>query len=460
MKQSIIKLFSLFTAASLLVSCSKLVDVNNVKPVNQLSEDEAITTVNQAQSILYGTYGVIKSGLEITVYEPALNSLRGLTMDPGTSGGATEASFQNNDVDPQDYYLDAIYTKYYKVINNANFIIEKTPLLNTTNPRRDEIVGEARFIRALAHFSLLRDYGYFFDESSPYGIVIKDKPIKGAISEPRSDVSKAYDFILADLDYAIAHAPSFSNTFYASKEAAMALAAKVNLYKKDYTKAATLAQMVISSGKFQLEDKFGDIFRKKIIGTKEVIFQTPFDDKNDRNNKAFMFRSYYLPSVYYANILQGDNRDTAALTKTSTGALRNKKFNNSVYNGQNLTADTEYFLRLDEVYLILAEAIVRSGGALDDAKAALDKIRTRAQMPNTTATTKAELLDAIRVEKILELGAENGEEWFDLVRYASEGDLNVSTFKPGVTSVSKYVLPLPYETVTLSNGVVKQNPDY
>lgn len=443
----------------LFTSCSKLVDVNDVKPVNQLSEDEAITTINQAQSILYGTYGIIKSGSELTVYDPALNSLRGLTMQPGSFGGATEASYQNNEVDPQYYYADAIYTKYYKVINNANFIIEKTPLLNTTNPRRDEMVGEAIFIRALCHFYLLRDYGYFFDESSPFGIVIKDKPITGAVSEPRSDVKKVYDFILDDLNYAVEHGPDFSNTFYASRQAAMGLAAKVYLYRKDYTNAVKFAKMVIASQKFQLETNFGDIFRKKIVGTKEVIFQTPYDDKNDRNNKAFMFRAYYLPSQYYADLMVGDNRDTAALVRSGT-TLRNKKFNNTVFNGQTLTADTEYFLRLDEIYLILAEATVRSGGSTEDALEALNTIRRRVQMPDITTTDRNQLLEDIRIEKIKELGCENGEEWFDLVRYASEGNLNVATYKPGVTSASKYVMPLPYETVILSNDVVKQNPDY
>ncbi|HEU4633831.1 MAG TPA: RagB/SusD family nutrient uptake outer membrane protein [Flavisolibacter sp.] len=444
----------------LAVSCSKLTDVNNLKPVNQLSEDEAITTVGKAQSVLYGTYGLVKSGLEIVAYTPGLTALRGLTMEPGSFAGASEASYQSNEVASDDYYLDAIYTKFYKVISNANQIIDKAPLIETNDPRRDEIVAEAKFIRALSHFYLLRMYGYFFDLSSPYGIVIKDKPVKGAISEARAPVTATYDFILADLDYAIAHGPSFGQSFYASREAAMALAAKVNLYKKDYAKAATLAQQVIGSGKFQLETRYSDIFLKKIINTKEVIFQTPYDDKNDRNNKAFIFRAYYLPSAYYANLLAGDNRDTAALVRNTNGTLRNKKFNNTVFNGQSLTADTEYFLRLDEIYLILAEALVRSGGSLTDAADALDAIRSRVQMPNTTATTAAELLEAIRIEKILELGAEDGEEWYDLVRYASENDLNVATYKPGVTSEKKYVLPLPYETVKLSNNVVVQNPGY
>jgi hypothetical protein len=106
------------TGTFFLSSCGKLTDVHNVSPVNQLSENEAITTVSQAQSVLYGAYGQVKS-IEIMTYNPGLNSLRGLTMAPGTGGGTSEASYMNNEVSPDDYYLDAVYTKLYQVINNV-----------------------------------------------------------------------------------------------------------------------------------------------------------------------------------------------------------------------------------------------------------------------------------------------------------------------------------------------------
>ena len=449
----------IFIAAALMTqySCKKLIDVNDVKPVNQLSEDEAITTVSQAQSVLYGAYGQLKS-IEIISYNPGFTCLRGLTMDPGSSSSAP--AYQNNEVPSDDYYLDAIYTKFYQILNNVNHIIEKTPLINTQDPKKNQVLGQAYFLRALCHFYLLREQGYFFDLTSKYGIVLKIKPIESATSEPRSTVQQGYDLILKDLDEAIANAPTFNNTFYASSEAAMALKAKVLLYEKKYADAALMAKRVIQSGRFQFESNYSLIFIKKIVNTKEVIFQTPYDDKNDRNNKAFIFRSSFLPSVYYANFLKGDNRDTAAITKLSSGALRNKKFNNTVFNGQSLTADTEYFLRLDEIYLILAEALVRSSDNITEAQDTLNVIRNRVHMPANTSSTASDLLESIRKEKIYELGAESGEEWYDLVRYNVEGNLKITDFKPGAITPAKYVLPLPKPTVQLSNGVVEQNPGY
>ncbi len=448
-----------FVISVCMLSCN-LVEVGDIAPVNQLSEDQAITTVSQAQSVLIGTYGQIKGGLEIVCYYPGTAALMGGTMDPGPSAGTGEAAFKNNDPDPENFTIDAIYTKWYKVLNNANHIIEKTPLIQTNDVRKDEVIGEAKFIRALAHFYLLRFYGQFYDANSTFGIVLKDKPVRSATPQARATVKQCYDLILADLDDAIAKAPSFNKTVYASRQVAMAMKAKVLLYMKNYAEAASLAQQVIQSGAFQLEAKFSDVFIKKIVNTKEAMFQTPYDDKNDRGNKAFIMRSSYQPSPYYAGILLGDNRDTAALIRNANGTFRNKKFNGTVFNGQTLTADTEYFLRLAEMYLIQAEAIVRNNGNLADARSAVNTLRTRALMAPVTSNDKAELLQLIRREKILELGCESGEEWFDLVRYAVAGDLDIKTIKPGVTSPDKYILPIPYNSVQLSQGVVIQNPNY
>ncbi len=447
----------LLVVCMLTASC-ELVEVSKIEPVNQLGEDQAITTINQAQSVLYGTYGQIKTfGLHTT--SPGLYALLGGTMTPGASGGTSEASFRDNNVDPQNSTLAGVYSQWYKVLNNANHIIEKTAILSITDPRKESLIAEAKFIRALAHFYLLRAFGQFYDINSTYGIVLKDKPILSADPQPRASVKACYDLIIADLDDAIAKAPSFKSSFYASKQASMALKAKVLLYMKRYSEAATLSAQVIASGPVQLETTYAEIFTKKIVNTKEVLFQTPYDDKNDRNNKAFVFRSSYAPSPAYIARMAGDKRATAALITVGT-AIRNNKYNGTTFNGQTLTADTEYFLRLDEIYLIQAEAIVRSNGSIDDALKAINAIRSRAGMPVITTTIKADLLELIRIEKILELGAESGEEWFDMVRYAIEDNFDIKSVKPGVTSKDKYILPIPFNSVELSNRVVIQNPNY
>jgi hypothetical protein len=455
--------------SSIVMAGCNLTNVTDVLPVNKVFEDVVITNIKQAQSVLYGSYGILKTGLEFPVYASGGATLMGLTSVPGASAGRDDAALFDNNPGTQDYRYEGVYVKAYSLLNNVNFIIEKTDKLVTDDPRKKEIIAEAKFLRALSHFYLLRMFGQFFDMNSKYGVVIKTAPIREVKAMPRNTVKETYDVILADLDYCIENGPAFTNTYYASNVTAKALKAKVLLYAKRYQESATLAKEVIAAdpAKLKLETHYGDIFKKKVIGLvpasspTEVLFQTPFDEKNDRNNKAFMFRAYYQPSDYYVQLMKGDNRDSVAIiTVVSTGLPRNNKFNGSMAGGQTLTADTEYFLRLDEIYLILAEASARSNADLTEARDAVNAIRNRSSMPVITANTKATLLEAIRIEKIKELGGESGEEWYDLVRYATENNLKVSDYKPGVKNETRYILPFPFETVRLNQGVIEQNPGY
>ncbi|GAA4304680.1 RagB/SusD family nutrient uptake outer membrane protein [Aestuariibaculum suncheonense] len=453
-------ILTLIVVLGLLNTSCEVIDVTDVDPVYQVSEDKVITNLDQAQTVLYGTYGILIDGLEYAVYAPAITSMMGLTMQPGIWGGSSENAFFNNDVSSDNFYLEAIYTKMYFLLNNANHIISKTEKLEIIETqRKNEIIAEAKALRALTHFYLLRLWGQFYDGNSEYGIVLKEQPISDASIQPRTTVQATYELILDDLDFAIDNAPDFSNTFYVSNLFAKALKSKVLLYKKDYEAAAQLALEVINSSDRTLEDTFSEIFTKKIIDTKEVLFQTPFDNLNDRNNKAFMFRSYFGLSEYYVSFLENDARKDAAIAYTSTGSVRNNKFNGSTYNGVPLTADTEYFLRLDEVYLIYAEAVLRGNDDIDQSLWAVNKVRERSTNSLLDTSDKDELLAAIREEKVFELGAESGEEWFDLVRYHIEGDIDINDYKT-LSSDSKLILPLPFQTIQLSNNIIKQNPDY
>lgn len=452
-------IFIVLALIGVLTTSCEITDVTDVDPVYQVSEDKVITNVDQAQTVLYGVYGSLIDGLDYIVYMPAVTSMMGTTMKPGIWGGGSENAFFNNDVNPDNYYLEGMYTKMYFLINNANHVITKTAALASDDERKEEIIAEARFLRAQSHFYLLRLFGEFFNMDSEYGVVLKTEPISNADAQARTTVAEVYKLILEDLDYAIAHAPDFSNTFYASNLAAKALKSKVALYRKDYATAATLAKEVIDSNERELEETFGDIFTKKIDNPNEVLFQTPFDNLNDRNNKAFMFRAYFGLSDEYVALMETDARYEAAITFTSAGSIRNNKFNGATYNGVPLTADTQYFMRLAETYLIYAEAMLRANNDIDAAKTALNTIRERSANTLVTTNDYDELLNAIRTEKIRELGTESGEEWFDLVRFHIEGDININDYKE-LSSETRLILPLPIQTVELSQGVIKQNPGY
>ncbi len=458
------KIFIVATVVVLsMTSACDLFDVTEVKPVYQLNESEVITDIPSAEKVLTGAYGLLTKGLDLIVYMPGLTSLMGLTFEPGPWAGASENSFYTNNPDPDDYYIKSVYTKCYQVINVCNHVIAKTGRLQTDDPRKKEIIGEARFLRAFMHFDLLRHFGQFYHMDSEYGIVLRTKPVKNIDPFPRQTVKACYDTILQDLDYAMQYAPDYTTAVYASKVAARGLKAKVLLYAGRYAESAEAAEKVTESTAVHLEDKFAYIFMDSAglfkYHSKECLFATPFDATNERNNKSFMFRAYYLPSHYYDSVLTGDNRKPACISVNDAGALRNAKFPGATVDNQPLTAETEYFLRLDEVYLILAEALARTN-KFAAARNALNVIRSRVDMPVNNDHSQAALLEAIRKEKVLELGGENGEDWFDLVRYTVNDDLKIAAFKPGVKSENRYILPIPLSSINASKGVVKQNPGY
>ncbi|MGO4293935.1 RagB/SusD family nutrient uptake outer membrane protein [Chitinophaga sp. RAB17] len=452
MKQYII---ATIVTSFLFASC-KLVNVTDVSPVNQLEDANAITSVEKAQSALYGTYGILNgTGLAFNYYMPAAASLMGLTMDPAQDG----FDFAENNVHTSNYWLESMYTGGYKMINMSNHIITKTTALSGSDPRKKRIIGEAKFLRAMSNFYLLRLFGEFYDTTSAYGLVLRVDPVKDAEALPRSGVRATYDQINKDLDEAILETNEFSSTFYASKIAARALKSKVLLYQQRYAEAAAMAKLVTTSSQRNLEDTFKTIFSKKIRDTKEVIFQTPYDAGTNINNKCYAFNTWFVPSAYYIAFMKGDQRDSMAIRVTGT-RVRNGKFMAGQVDGAPSNSDTEYFIRLAELYLVQAEAIVRSGGSLDEARAALNKVRKRALMPDVTINDKAGLLNAIREEKIHELGAESGEEWYDLVRYANKGELDIKTFKPDFMGKQRYILPIPLKSIQASGKVVVQNQGY
>ena len=116
-------------------------------------------------------------------------------------------------------------------------------------------------------------------------------------------------------------------------------------------------------------------------------------------------------------------------------------------------ADHDYIeMRLADVILLYAEALNENTNT-PAAIIELNKIRSRAGLPNTTATTQATVRTAIANERRLELAFE-GHRWFDLVRTGT------ATTVLGFTDTNYYLAPIPISEITSSFGAITQNPGY
>jgi hypothetical protein len=124
-------------------------------------------------------------------------------------------------------------------------------------------------------------------------------------------------------------------------------------------------------------------------------------------------------------------------------------------------SETYYAMRLSEVYLLKAEAIVRSGGSLTDAKTAVKEVMSHAGVTDFSAvdnaSTPEDLLLQIYYETVKSLVAEDGQEWMALLRLDFE---TVKQIKPTITTQAQYIIPIPHSEFVYNPAIGDQNPGY
>ncbi|MFD2907603.1 RagB/SusD family nutrient uptake outer membrane protein [Flavobacterium ardleyense] len=449
-------------------------DIDKIQPENQLTANNAIRDVASAQLVLNGIYDMGRE-FSVSSFPLYLAAYGNEGRISGQLNGGT--GFNTNEVPSDNQFLTNLYNGYYKIINLSNFLIEgleSGKAVGISEMKKNEMISEAKFQRAFAYFNLVRYFGQFYDMNSTYGVVVRTTFATRLEAKPRNTVQEVYDLIYADLDFAAANGPTFIEHFYSGSLAAKALLAKVELYRGNYDEAASLADEVITNFEgYELEPTYAAIFSNS-FNSSEVIF-APFSGSNaeggsnmdqiNRTTYSNTFKTLADSQVGTANDgdLAGsgsnyDPRFSFAYSNATKGSNGQGKYPfQSTTSSQN---NTMYHLRLGEIYLIQAEAEARRvGGDLDLATERLNDIRLRANVTLKTFSDKPTLLGDIRQEKLLELFYENGEPWFDLVRYHTLGDLDALAVKPTLTNVNQFILPIPTQVI-IGNNTVIQNPGY
>lgn len=454
--------------------------IDDIKPANAITEENVIRDEATARYMLNGVY--VKWRGWITGPSGIFQGFLSNEIIPTGAFGEAEG-MDVNDVMPDNEFVLGYYTELYSLINQTNWVIESLEAgkaVGMSVVRTNEMIAEAKCQRAMAHFNLLRCFGQFYDFNSKYGIVIRMEPSRGLQIEERKTVQESYNAIISDLQFAVANGPKGVPHTMVSSTTANAFLAKVYLYEGNFLAAEAAALKVINNADgYGLEDNYKDIFLKR-FESKETFF-SPFangdTEKNTSMNKIKVtvysddLKQLADDQVSGVGNLTGngngyDPRFGYVYADNSKGPQANGKypyFHQDLSNTFPISGLTTYQLRMAEIYLIHAEAKARLiTGNTADAVAINDvnKIRLRAGGLNPIAPAdKAALLNAIRQEKLLELFAENGEAWFDIVRYDRLGDLTAAMVKPTLTNANKFIMPLPI-TVLKGNGKLIPNPGY
>lgn len=461
--------------------CKKLVEVD--APITSTNGENVYENDATAIAVLNGVY--IKMSSFGPTYGNYMNgfmsfyaelSADNLTLYDGVSNPSYSAYYMNN---LQSSSSPNIWLNTYPVIFVLNSAIEGLSNSKYLTPAvRQQLLGEAIFLRAFNYFYLINLYG-------DVPLVLTSDYKNNAIIA-KSSKQDVYKQIVSDLDAAkklltSSYVGGDAKTITSEKTrpnswAAAALLARVYLYTGDWINAEKQADSIImNAGIFSLVDLDEAFFRNN----SEAIWQLQPVNVGWNTQNAIL---YVIPStglnndhpVYLSNNLLnsfelGDNRLTHWVNVyTDTTVVPSKNYFYSFkYKSASLDAPvTEYetLLRLGEQYLIRAEAkaqqekISGATGAIAD----LDAIRTRAKLLGYNGLTdKASVLSAILHERQVELFTEMGHRWLDLKRsgYINSVMGSACAEKGGSWNNNWQWYPLAQSELKLNNKLV-QNEGY
>ncbi|WP_449401224.1 RagB/SusD family nutrient uptake outer membrane protein [Chryseobacterium wanjuense] len=486
-----ISLLSLVTLISL--QCSD--DRFDILPNSQDSPETIFTTEANYRLVLDGAYDAFKSptyyngdtGSSIILGDVLADNLILNPQGRQTNKKAYEWSYT-----PQDGAVTSLYSSAYYVISRANIVLDNLNKVPYTDFMKN-VEGEAKAIRAIAHFDLVRAYAKIptqsSDASSSLGIAYVDHFDPNIKPSRDASVAASYDKIIADLQDALVKINSTNGSIgRLNKTSVLGILSRVYLYKGDYDKAIQYGeQCITASPSVGANANFVNLWRDASDdGELFTILNSNSSNDNVNVGVAYNQNSSGIRSEYNVNY---DLFTKYGSTDVRTPAyILTANFGSTPYNhvvkyrsrtGSTVAQVVDIkFLRSAEVYLNVAEAYMKSSS--QNPVRALQLLNTlRAQRYGTATSpyvpgteTGTALIDAIYYERRLELAFENDRFWTikrlgqSVVRsdYGSAANGGGSDAPTGALKTLpagnfRFVLPIPQDAINL-NPNLKQNPGY
>ncbi|MCX6285040.1 MAG: RagB/SusD family nutrient uptake outer membrane protein [Bacteroidetes bacterium] len=480
---------ALVLAAVSFQSCKKFLDLQPVSQgiavENNSSDSVLYKTSGEVEAALAGAYGDFKN--EYYQLDYFVNG--DAQSDDAYAGGDNPANFQIDDLK-----LDALNTNVsrdwgylYSAIGKTNSVINNThscPDSSLTQARRSQIIGEASFIRAFMYFQLVQLWGdvplQLKEVTSISAANLEE--IYPLLFPPRTSKDKIYAQIITDLETALARVPATAvNKGYVTTGAVNTLLAYVYATQDphDWNKVSQYCDAVISGG-YSLMPNYNDLWDNQHRNCAESIFEINYSGGSSDGNwgvtifRGMDWKKFDLPAndLVFAFDAEGDTlrKNASMIFLDVTGKWSdpnypqnhypfiNKWRNFSVGSNQNYI-----FYRLADVLLLKAEALNELGDVAG-AATLVNKIRHRAKLANTTASTQDVMRTALAKERRLELAYE-AHRWFDLKRTGTAIDVMNNAVGPTGQKIgynltqNRLVWPVPQSEMDKNSKLV-QNPGY
>src|SRR5690606_10483712 len=258
-----------FLLPTLLLGLAACDSALNVEPTTEVPEEQAIVDAVSARAALAGIYNALTHS---TYYGGDFVYFTDLSSDDTYHSG-TYSDFgdaDKNELRATNSTVDGIWTAIYRAIGRANTLIARLPNVSGLDEEeRDQMLGEAYFIRALSYHNLVKLWG---------DVPVRTEPpasIEDAGKITRTPKAEVYDRILADLATAEALLSNETGSRNASIGAVHALRSRVYLYLGDYDAVVASADAVLALG-YELAPRFSDLFDVEGAPTSEDIFRLTF----------------------------------------------------------------------------------------------------------------------------------------------------------------------------------------
>lgn len=454
-----IKLQGLLLVLITVASCDSFVEVE--LPKSQLTAVVVFEDYNTAEAALTDIYSSLRDKGILAGNGTGISNQLGNYSDEmisNDSPGNPSTPFYVNALLPTNSFVTGYWNSAYNQIYAANAIIEGSQTSkNLTLAQKKQLQGEALFIRALVHFYLVNIFG-----DVPY-ITKTDFKINKLVTRTSSAI--VYQNIIADLNKAVEYLPADyleQQRVRPNASTAKALLARTYLYIGAYPEASNTASAILNQQELYSLENIDNVF---LISSSETIWQLQSGEQGQNTAEAsyFIFTSVPPPYVSLSEALVNsftseDLRRVSWIKSITDGTF--VYYHPYKYKENFPTAVSKEYsvvFRLAEQFLIRAEARAHQGDLIG-AKEDLNKIRSRAGLSETSAITQIEILDAILLERKIELFTENGHRFFDLKR---NGKLNItlSGIKPGWDSTDN-LFPIPQNELSANPNLRPQNPGY
>lgn len=521
MKRNKILTWSFILALPILLSvttgCKKFLDR---KPLTATLDDLNQGTL-EAQS--FGLYSTLRYAGFSTLPWLDFHSIRDDDAQKGSSttdGAEINTEFETFQYSKDDWAPNTYWNDHYTMINLANKEIYYADSLKLTDAASLRNVGEALFFRAYSFFELAKTYGdvpliNFYYTKATDGIKPKS-PVSAIYAQIDADLTKAATYL--PINWVVGGTNIYPGRL--TKGAANTLWAQTHLYRGNWAQVVTLCNQVIASGQYSLATNFTDVWKDGLNGAgkngPESIFETQMNvgqngtpnngtqfgtsqnvrqggatnvwnlgwgwnvptqklesawDNNDpRKRQTILYSGQYdggpAQGGYGAtlpNYAPGSGLDQPYWNKKVYSDPQMRQFTGQIYGSGGADWINHRILRYADVILMLAEASNELGDGVT-AAANLELIRNRASgnlgasrtvVPKIAFVDKAQMRTAIKNERRWEFAME-GYRFYDLVRW---GDAITELGSLGYTNRCRFY-PIPQQAISLSGGVLVQNPEW